>query len=77
MPVRVVPARGLADLRTLAGLADRQTPAYKAFLREIGYLAREPAPFEVSPTGVDDELARLAGPQLVVPVLNARFVKRS
>ena len=48
--------------------------AYQTFLREIDYLAPEPAPFEVSPTKVDDEVARLAGPQLVVPVLNARFV---
>jgi malate synthase len=47
---------------------------YQAFLRTIGYLVDEPAPFSVSPTGVDDELARLAGPQLVVPILNARFV---
>jgi malate synthase len=48
--------------------------AYQAFLREIGYLVPEPAPFEAAPTRVDDEVARLAGPQLVVPVLNARFV---
>ena len=48
--------------------------AYQAFLREIGYLIAEPAPFSVNPTKVDDEVARLAGPQLVVPALNARFV---
>ncbi|WP_156678572.1 malate synthase G [Sphingomonas profundi] len=48
--------------------------AYQAFLREIGYLVAEPAPFVISPGDVDDEVARLAGPQLVVPVLNARFV---
>ena len=48
--------------------------AYEAFLREIGYLVVEPAPFTIGPTNVDPEVATLAGPQLVVPVLNARFL---
>ncbi|WP_353226527.1 malate synthase G [Novosphingobium sp.] len=48
--------------------------AYQVFLREIGYLVDEPAPFAITPDQVDDEVARMAGPQLVVPVLNARFV---
>ncbi len=47
---------------------------YQAFLRSIGYLVDEPAPFAITSTNVDDEVARLAGPQLVVPILNARFV---
>ncbi|WP_159976562.1 MULTISPECIES: malate synthase G [unclassified Novosphingobium] len=47
---------------------------YQAFLREIGYLVPEPGAFTISTTGVDPEIATMAGPQLVVPVLNARFL---
>ena len=46
----------------------------ESFLRDIGYLVDEPAPFSVTTERVDDELARLAWPQLVVPILNARFL---
>jgi malate synthase len=48
--------------------------AYQAFLREIGYLVPEPAPFKITTTAVDPEIATMAGPQLVVPSLNDRFV---
>jgi malate synthase len=48
--------------------------AYQAFLREIGYLVDEPEPFVVTTEKVDPEVATMAGPQLVVPVLNARFL---
>ena len=48
--------------------------AYKTFLREIGYLVPEPETFTVAPKNVDRELAQVAGPQLVVPILNARFL---
>ncbi|MCB2066081.1 MAG: malate synthase G, partial [Erythrobacter sp.] len=45
-----------------------------ATLRQLDYLVPEPAPFTIGTSGVDDEIARMAGPQLVVPSLNARFV---
>ena len=48
--------------------------ASQTFLREIGYLVEDPAPFSIGTSGVDAEIARMAGPQLVVPVLNARFL---
>lgn len=48
--------------------------AYKNFLHEIGYLVDEPAAFEVGTRNVDAEIATMAGPQLVVPSLNDRFV---
>ncbi len=48
-------------------------PAYRAFLERIGYLVEPTGPVQCDTTNVDDELATLAGPQLVVPILNARY----
>ncbi len=49
------------------------TEAYREFLTEIGYLLPAPDDFTISTAGADDEITKTAGPQLVVPILNARF----
>ena len=51
----------------------RGMKTYRAFLQKIGYLAAQPASFKITTKNVDAELATQAGPQLVVPILNARY----
>ena len=47
--------------------------AYEAFLRDIGYLVSEGPDFTIETANVDPEIAQTSGPQLVVPIMNARF----
>ncbi len=51
----------------------RDSVAYESFLREIGYIQEEGAPFSITTDNIDAEIATMAGPQLVVPILNARY----
>jgi malate synthase len=46
---------------------------YKKFLKEIGYLKEEGSDFKIDTTNVDNEITQIAGPQLVVPIMNARY----
>ncbi|GAA6161609.1 malate synthase G [Ruegeria sp. HU-ET01832] len=52
---------------------DHDASAYQAFLREIGYLVEEGDDFQIETANVDPEIASTPGPQLVVPITNARF----
>ncbi|WP_170381714.1 malate synthase G [Ruegeria atlantica] len=66
--------QGLVDGWHLANKGqDHDAAAYQAFLREIGYLVEEGEAFQIETANVDPEIALTPGPQLVVPITNARF----
>jgi malate synthase len=66
--------QALIDARNLSLSGRVPSPEEEeSFLRDIGYLVDPPEPFAIGTSGVDDEVARIAGPQLVVPVNNARY----
>ncbi len=52
---------------------DIQIKEYKKFLKEISYLKDEGSDFKIETNDIDDEIAKIAGPQLVVPIMNARY----
>lgn len=76
--LRLLDKREELQTRIDAWLEDRKgqawdAAAYRAFLEEIGYLVPEGSDFRIGTQNVDAEIATVAGPQLVVPVMNARF----
>ena len=52
---------------------EKNLDVYKSFLKDIGYLLEEGEDFQITTQNVDPEISSIAGPQLVVPVMNARF----
>ncbi|MCI2393458.1 malate synthase G [Aliiroseovarius sediminis] len=65
--------RQIDDWHTARAGQPHDAEAYQAFLRDIGYLVPEGPDFQIETANVDPEIAEVPGPQLVVPIMNARF----
>ncbi|WP_289041486.1 malate synthase G [uncultured Aliiroseovarius sp.] len=65
--------RQIDDWHTARAGQPHDAEAYRAFLRDIGYLVPEGPDFQIETANVDPEIAEVPGPQLVVPIMNARF----
>lgn len=61
------------DFHTKKGNQELDSEEYRKFLSEIGYLVKEGPDFKINTTNIDPEISSIPGPQLVVPITNARF----
>ncbi|WP_114907797.1 malate synthase G [Ornithinimicrobium murale] len=71
--VRREELQGLIDTYHRENPGQVDSDGYEAFLRSIGYLVEQPEDFTITTEGIDEEISTQCGPQLVVPLLNARF----
>ena len=74
LAVRDTMQQHIDDWHQQHGSGTEDPQVYADFLIEIGYLVPAPEPFRIRPTNVDAEVATICGPQLVVPITNARFL---
>ncbi len=73
LEIRAQLQQKIDDWHRANGPVANDPQGYEAFLGQIGYLVPEPADFEIETSGLDPEISTLCGPQLVVPVSNARY----
>lgn len=73
LAVRDAMQQQIDDWHRKNGPVSADPAGYQAFLREIGYLVPEPEDFTIETSGLDPEISSICGPQLVVPVSNARY----
>ncbi len=73
LSIRELMQANIDDWHHRHGAVAKDPASYERLLREIGYLVPEPADFTIETTGLDPEITSICGPQLVVPVNNARY----